>query len=94
MSRAGTKRHNAKRDANEPAIVAALIAAGASVVRLDEPMDLLIGFRGVTYLLDPKMPKTGRPTDKQLKFMDTWRGGPAGFVRDEVEALKFIGAME
>lgn len=61
--RGGAKR----RDKNEPEIVRALEAAGASVTQLDgedgEP-DLLIGYRGATYLQEVKDPisSTGKTT--------------------------------
>lgn len=85
-------RHG-RRDSNEDEIVHALEQAGATVWRLDTPMDLLVGFRGVTYLIDPKT-ETGRPTKLQNDFLESWRGGPAGFVRSISGALMFIGAME
>jgi hypothetical protein len=47
-----------KRDANERAIIVALRLAGASVHQLQgtgEP-DLLVGFEGVTYLMEIKDP--------------------------------------
>ncbi len=52
--------HRAKRrDANEPAIVAALEAAGAVVQRLDDGggvPDLLVAYAGRTHLLEVKNP--------------------------------------
>lgn len=94
MSRATLNRYAARRDANEPDIVRALVAAGASVTRMKEPVDLLVGFRGVTYLMDVKVRGKGQPTDKQIEFMENWTGGPAGYVHDVDEALRFIGAIE
>ena len=49
------------RDANEPEIVDALRAAGASVSRLDGPglPDLLVGYQGETFLVEVKMPLIG-----------------------------------
>lgn len=46
------------RDTNEPAIVKALKAVGASVTPLNGTgvPDLLVGFRGQTYLLEVKLP--------------------------------------
>lgn len=41
-------RRAAKRDLTEPAIVAALEAAGAKVWRLSQPLDLLVGRGGRT----------------------------------------------
>ncbi len=53
------KRHNAKRDANEPAIVAALARCGWFVQRIsikDFP-DLLIAKGGRMHLVEVKVPK-------------------------------------
>ena len=38
-------RYATKRDLNERPIVDALRAVGATVVQLDKPVDLLVGFR-------------------------------------------------
>lgn len=48
------------RDANEPEIVKALEAAGATVTRLNEAgvPDLLVGYKGKTSLLEVKRPVT------------------------------------
>lgn len=83
------KRHNPKRDSNEPEIVEALQRAGASVVRLDTPGDLLVGIDGVTYLIEVKTLK-GKPTPDQVTFAASWQGQYA-IVRDSTEALKVIG---
>lgn len=90
-------RYNAKRDANEPAIVDALRAAGAYVWRISEKdvCDLLVIFRGVTHLLEVKVPK-GTVKSGQETFIAAWNeaGGSAAIVRTEEEALAAIGALE
>lgn len=50
------------RDANEPTIVRALEAAGATVTRLSDAgvPDLLVGFRNETYTLEVKLPLGAR----------------------------------
>lgn len=55
-------RRAARRDGNEPEIVAALRAAGASVSALngDGIPDLLVGYRGETFLLEVKLPVGAR----------------------------------
>lgn len=87
-----------QRDANEPEIVAALQAVGATVVRLDKPVDLLVGYRGANYLIEVKLPAGSRggtahsaPTDGQVVFFATWRG-KASLVRTPEDALHAIGA--
>jgi hypothetical protein len=55
--------HARRRDANEPAIVEALQAAGAVVERLGYPKgvpDLLVGYQGRTFLLEVKNPDRKR----------------------------------
>lgn len=88
-------RRAAKRDANEPEIINALVQAGASVSKLSAEgvPDLLIGFRGETYLIDVKA-KKGTLTDAQRVWFEDWRGGKAGVARTITEALVFVGAME
>ena len=81
------------RDGNEQAIVQALRSAGASVFRLDRPVDLLVGFRGATKLLEVKDPAgRNRITPGQADFLLTWRGEQPVVVRSIEEALAAIGA--
>ena len=76
-------------DANHTAIRDALKAVGASVDTRC-PGDLLVGFRGTTYLLEVKT-KTGNLRKSHEKFRASWRGQYA-VVRPQDEALKVIGA--
>lgn len=87
-------RYAAKRDANEKEIIKALKQVGASVYQIsgEGVSDLLVGFRGATYLLETKQ-KSGRLTDPQKYFLETWRGGTIAIVRTVDEALKAIGAI-
>jgi len=75
------------RDANEPAIVEALRAAGWSVERIDPvgrnngTPDLLLGRSGYTTLAEVKRPagpkggrKDKRLTDVQEAWHEAWRG--------------------
>jgi hypothetical protein len=93
-------RRAAARDGNEPAIVEALEAVGAHVTRMAEPVDLLVGFRGQTYLLEVKLPRgpkggeDGRTlTDAQVRFFNAWTGGMLAVVRSPDEACRAIGVM-
>lgn len=91
-------RRAAKVDRNQPEIVGALRAVGASV----EPLhavgkgcpDLLVGFRGVNHLLEVKdgdLPPSARKlTDAQADWHPAWRGQVA-VVTNVDEALKAIG---
>ena len=91
-------RHAKSRDGNEPEIVDALEAAGATVMRLDT-FDLLVGYRGRDTKLEIKAPlgtkggaSRGRLTVDQVVLMRTWRGAPLQVVRTVEEALAAIGA--
>jgi len=72
----------ARIDANQPGIVEGLRKAGASVQTLgqvgDGCPDLLVGFRGVNYLMeikDPdKPPSKRRLNSKQQWWHEAWRG--------------------
>lgn len=97
-----------KRDLTSPAIVAALRAAGASVTDLG-PVgygvpDLLVGWKGMTLLLEVKSPEThGRRakdpareygeflTDDQVRFLAAWRGATVRIVTTVDEALAVLG---
>lgn len=86
-------RRAAKRDDNEAAIIAALMAVGCSVTQLsgtDIP-DLLVGYKGNTYLLEAKQ-RLGKLTSGQETWHRSWRGGPLGIVRTPQAALDAIGA--
>lgn len=62
-----------KRDANEAEIVSRLRAHGLSVYPIDKPCDLIVGYRGRTYLVEVKSDK-GRLTRTQQEFVASWRG--------------------
>lgn len=70
-------RRAAKRDMSEPEIVSALIQCGFSVYRLNQPVDLLVGFRGKNFLVECKSGTKGYAkdlNDNQKQFNDGWRG--------------------
>jgi hypothetical protein len=93
-----------RRDANEPEVVIALEAVGATVTRLDGdgvPV-LLVGFKGCTFLLEVKNPNAkgggkyntggGCLTAEQAKWWSSWTGEQAIIVYTPAEALAAIGA--
>lgn len=95
-------RRAARRDDNEAIIIAALEAAGCSVVRLSAKgvPDLLIGRRGRTFLIEvignakaAKYRSTGGLTPDQVTFRASWRGQWAT-ARTVAEALEAIKAAE
>ena len=80
-----------RRDANEKPIIAALRAVGATVVQLsstDVP-DLLVGYRGLNWLLEVKS-DGGDLSQGQADWFRDWRG-EGGVVRTPEDALRRIG---
>lgn len=86
-------RYALRKDTNQPAIVGALRAIGASVKVMHEPLDLLVGLAGKTYLLECKaVEKRGQKHEKtpaQKKFIAEWRGHYA-IVYTPAEAIEVI----
>ena len=80
-----------RKDANEPTLVEALVATGASVTD-GGPLDLIVGLGGSTYLLEVKT-KGGKLRKSQQEFLDAWNGH-AAVVRTPEEALRAIGVIE
>lgn len=82
-------RRAAKTDANQQAIVERLRAIGARVFYVKEPVDLLVGYRNATVLLECKAPG-GRITKAQAEFIAQWNGGALHVVRDPDEAVNLV----
>lgn len=91
-------RRQAKTDANQAEIVAALRRVGASVQPLHAVgngcPDLLVGFRGLNYLLevkDGKKPPSARglTPDQEIWHLAWW--GQRAVVESVDEALAAIG---
>lgn len=96
-----------KRDACEKEIVKALEAAGATVSKLDGKgiPDLLVGYRGRTYLMECKDPKDGKRNsrsgnagkandlglrDSQWDWWQAWKGARPAIVTTPAEALAVL----
>lgn len=83
---------NAKADANQPEIVAALRKAGATVQVLSTVgkgvPDLLVGYRMLNILLELKM-SGGKLTPPQVKWHAEWLGD-VHVVYSAEEAVKTI----
>jgi hypothetical protein len=95
----------AKPDANQAEIVVALRQVGASVLsvhRLKNCFDILVGYRGVNYIMEIKNPAyvtkkhgvIGALEPGELAFMESWKGGAYHIVQTADEALQIIGAIE
>ena len=61
-------RYAARIDANKEQVVTALRAAGAYVWDLKLPVDLLVGYRGFTFLVEVKTDGKKKLTKKQMKY--------------------------
>ena len=59
-------RRAAKRDASEPSVVEALEAAGAYVIRMHEPVDLLVFYAQHWWMAEVKTPGA-RPRKDRIK---------------------------
>lgn len=87
-----------RTDDNQREIVSALRKAGATVISLaslgNGCPDLLVGFRGVTYLFEvkdgSKSPSKRRLTELEEKFRQAWQGLPVVVVNSVEEALVAI----
>ncbi len=86
-----------KPDGNQSSIVSTLRAAGASVTILAGVgcgcPDLLVGFRGNTFLVECKNPDgRGRNslTPAEVEWFKAWKGGPAAVVNSPEEALSTL----
>tara|TARA_R110000822_G_scaffold187183_3_gene325971 strand:- start:831 stop:1124 length:294 start_codon:yes stop_codon:yes gene_type:complete len=82
-------RYAKNRDTNEREIVDGLRAIGARVVQIDRPVDLLVGYRRRTFLLEVKSGR-GRLTPLQVEFFEAWSGGTAVVVRSLEEAIDVV----
>lgn len=94
-------RYAGKPDENQAEIVAALRGVGASVAITSQAgkgfPDLVVGFRGVNYLIEVIGPgkirnyrKTGGLMPNQVEWHDAWRGQCA-VAHNVEEALAIIG---
>lgn len=87
-----------RRDVGERDIIDALKAIGATVVQLDKPVDLLVGYCGRNYLLEVKAPPgpdggqstTGQKLKPaQVEFVLKW-GGQVEVVTSSAEAVEIV----
>lgn len=88
-------RRAGRKDANQELIVKALRKAGASVTVMDEPVDLLVGYKGRTFLIEVKdgarKPSERRLTPEQQKFFNEWQGGQVAKVETIAGAFYVLG---
>ena len=87
-------RHAKRTDANQEAIVKALRDAGAYVWIISLPVDLLVGYKGHTFLVEIKTGARKRLTDLQADFFENWSGSTLARVDSPEAALRMIGVLK
>ena len=86
-------RHAARVDSNQKAIVDALRKAGAYVWIIGLPVDLLVGYRNRTILVEIKSSSKGRLTALQRDFFESWCGDGLARVDSPEAALRMLGVI-
>jgi hypothetical protein len=87
-------RHAARIDANQAQIVSALRAAGAYVWIISLPVDLLVGYKGHTFLVEIKTNAKKRLTALQDDFFNNWSGSTLARIDSPEAALRMIGVLK
>jgi len=86
-------RYAARVDANQQAIVKALRDAGAYVWIIGLPVDLLVGYKNHTFLVEVKDGSKKRLTAQQEDFFLNWTGGTLARIDSPEAALRMIGVV-
>ena len=85
-------------DENQRTITHTFIALGASVLNLSTVgrgcPDLLIGYRGISCLVECKSSDKATFTEPQVKFMQEWRGGPVSRIDSVDAAIRLIKMLD
>ena len=87
-------RYAARVDANQTQIVSALRAAGAYVWIIGLPVDLLVGYKNHTFLVEIKTDSKKRLTKLQADFFENWSGSTLCRVDNPEAALRMIGVVK
>lgn len=80
--------HTHRSDANADVLIDWLEQHGASVARSGRPTDVIVGYRGLTVLVEIKT-RLGRLRASQRAFLLTWRGAVA-VIRTTEEATELL----
>jgi hypothetical protein len=86
-------RRAARVDANQEAIVSALRAAGAYVWIIGLPVDLLVGYKGHSFLIEIKTDSKKRLTKLQADFFENWSGSTLCRIDSPEAALRMIKTL-
>lgn len=83
-------RRAARVDENQAAIVKALREAGAYVWIIGLPVDLLVGYKNHTFLVEVKTTAKKRLTPLQADFFQKWIGGTLARIDSPEAALRML----
>ena len=87
-------RYAARVDKNQEQIVATLRNAGAYVWIIGLPVDLLVGYKGKTFLVEVKDGPKKRLTALQDDFFNNWSGSTLARIDGAEAALQMIGVLK
>ena len=87
-------RYAAKVDKNQQVIVETLRAAGAYVWIIGLPVDLVVGFKSHTFLVEIKQNAKSRMTPLQRDFFENWCGGTLARIDSPEAALNMIRVLK
>ena len=87
-------RYAAKVDKNQKEIVSALRLVGAYVWFIGLPVDLLVGYKGHTFLVEIKDGPKKHLTALQKDFFCNWSGSTLARVDGPAAALRMIGVVK
>ena len=87
-------RYAARVDANQAQIVSALRAAGAYVWIIGLPVDLLVGYKNHTFLVEVKDGPRKKLTKLQDDFFLNWNGSTLARIDGPEAALRMIKTLE
>lgn len=86
-------RHAARVDANQEQVISALRAAGAYVWIIGLPVDLLVGYKNHTFLVEIKDGPKKKLTKLQEAFFAKWTGDTLVRIDGPEAALRMIGVL-
>jgi hypothetical protein len=87
-------RYAKRVDANQDQIVSALRAAGAYVWIIGLPVDLLVGYKNRTILVEIKSGPKKRLTDLQQDFFANWCGDALARIDSAEAALRMLRVVD
>ncbi len=83
-------RYAARVDQNQDQIISVLRAAGAYVWIIGLPVDLLVGYKGKTILVEVKNGSKKRLTKLQADFFENWSGSTLVRIDSPESALRML----